>query len=786
MSRNMKTKRNMRFKGVALLVALLTLGAVSASAQQLTMSVKEGVVECPDDLDARVYYPKTDINDEVCALLKVKPTNELKSPLILEVGGLGVEAREEKPNGEIWFYLPARVKNLTFSCRGYSDIPPIPVRMKSATVYRLTLHTDATFQTVQNAVASAAFLKMIINTEGAVVSLGRTDDYEMVCRSLEDKLFTERLNYGTYYYKVEHPLYETQSGTVEVKAGVADQYINLRPAFGYLDVTSSPSGADLFVNGKNVGKTPWKGSERYARGKVELRFNLPDYYPLRKEVVLAGNGSEEKFHFDLKPKFGTVECICDDSEAEIWIDDEYKGKGRWSGRVGSYTQHVVEARREGHKSQSIIVEVQDGENISRRIGAPVAMYGMLELMTTPELCKILVDGAPMGTTPTILTLLVGKHKLTLSAEGYQTATINVDIAHNETIALTHKLEKAVAPAPAPTSAPAKSNGYKVGDYYDDGTKQGVIFEISADGKYGKIVSLKEGYKRWASENVEKKKTEATSLTDGMANMKVIQSIRGWQEKYPAFAWCASFGEGWYLPSRDELAAISESYTAINNTLSAKGDPLAVYHWSSSEKDFQFAWYVDVKSGGSNNFSKRNNSFVRAVAVVKIGGSATASSRTYKVGDYYDDGTKQGVVFEVTDGGKHGKIVSLTEARKRWAIYDVREKTTGATSRTDGMANMRKIQSIGGWKNKYPAFAWCASLGEGWYLPARGELKTIYKAKTAINKTLSSKGETIISDNWHLSSFEFNYFCVWNVDMTDGSLGSTYKDFDDYVRAVSAF
>ena len=52
-------------------------------------------------------------------------------------------------------------------------------------------------------------------------------------------------------------------------------------------------------------------------------------------------------------------------------------------------------------------------------------------------------------------------------------------------------------------------------------------------------------------------------------------------------------------------------------------------------------------------------------------SALGSTKTYKVGDYYDDGAKQGVVFEVTPDGKHGKIVSLTESSEalQWTSDD---------------------------------------------------------------------------------------------------------------------
>ncbi len=587
-------------------MALLFATSVSAVAQQLTMSIKDEVVECADDLDARVYFPKMDMNDEVCALLKVTPTNPLKEKLILEVGGLGVVARVEQENGEIWFYLPAKVKNLRFSCAGYSTPPTIPVNFKSATVYRLTIHTDAVFQTVQNAVLNATFLKIIVGVDGAVVSLGRTAEYEMVSKNLDGKIFTQRLNFDTYHYKVEHPLYETATGIVEVKAGLKDLHIDLKPAYGYLNITSSPSGASLYVDGRKVGTTPWSGEERFGRGRVEVKIQTDNYYPLRQEIAIVGRGEAEKFHFDLRPQFGTVECVCDDAEAELWIDEEYKGKGRWTGPIGSLSQHILEARRAGHQSQSVAIAVKEGESATYRVGAPVALYGMLELQTTPELCEIKVDGKAMGTTPTILSLLVGKHKVELSADGYQTDAFDVEIAHNQTSAFSRELKEAKAIAKT----------YKVGDLYDDGIKKGVVFEVSADGKSGKIVSLEESQQQWATDDVWENATDATSETDGAMNMRKIQSIRGWQEKYPAFAWCASLGEGWYLPAKNELPAIYKAKTKINATLKKQGLEITNnWYWSSTEdsaKEF-CAWVVGMGNGGTDYGGKFNYYYVRAVS-----------------------------------------------------------------------------------------------------------------------------------------------------------------------------
>ena len=104
-----------------------------------------------------------------------------------------------------------------------------------------------------------------------------------------------------------------------------------------------------------------------------------------------------------------------------------------------------------------------------------------------------------------------------------------------------------------------------------------------------------------------------------------------------------------------------------------------------------------------------------IALLAIGVNAgngnngtTVTDGPYKVGDYYNDGTKEGIVFEVYDGGWHGKIVSLDYSKEQWAVDAVYENATGATSKTAGMNNMNRIKKLPNWKENYPAFAWCAS------------------------------------------------------------------------------
>ena len=183
-----------------------------------------------------------------------------------------------------------------------------------------------------------------------------------------------------------------------------------------------------------------------------------------------------------------------------------------------------------------------------------------------------------------------------------------------------------------------------------------------------------------------------------------------------------------------------------------------------------------------------------IAFMAIGVNAGNDNKTvtgapYKVGDYYNDGVKEGVVFVVYDGGYHGKIVSVDESRELWVGETVRENVTAATSKGDGMGNMNKIKKLPDWKSNYPAFAWCASLGDGWYLPAVDELILIYENKSIINRRLNERGygEVVNDLYWSSTEVEEEPDCAWYVNMNDGDSSYNSKNYIDFsVRAVSAF
>lgn len=105
------------------------------------------------------------------------------------------------------------------------------------------------------------------------------------------------------------------------------------------------------------------------------------------------------------------------------------------------------------------------------------------------------------------------------------------------------------------------------------------------------------------------------------------------------------------------------------------------------------------------------------------------SRSYAVGDLFDEGGVTGIVIHTTDGGRHGVLLSLNSADLAFVSpkeRDLAEITIGLSDTQDGWQNLlvmeRFVQEKGLSWSSFPAYEWCRSLGPGWYLPAVDELK----------------------------------------------------------------
>ena len=119
---------------------------------------------------------------------------------------------------------------------------------------------------------------------------------------------------------------------------------------------------------------------------------------------------------------------------------------------------------------------------------------------------------------------------------------------------------------------------------------------------GYVMSISEANRQWSS---QKGKIGATSLDDGMANRKALESVvesnaSADLNKFYAFKYCMNFGQDWYLPALNELMKIYSNVSELNAMLTKIGGTiLDGTYWSSTEYDSYDAYYVQFSNGKSN-------------------------------------------------------------------------------------------------------------------------------------------------------------------------------------------
>lgn len=202
---------------------------------------------------------------------------------------------------------------------------------------------------------------------------------------------------------------------------------------------------------------------------------------------------------------------------------------------------------------------------------------------------------------------------------------------------------AAAPASSEPAAPVYeapvemvARTYEIGDYYNANGLRGVVCQLNEEGTHGLLISMEEATLPWSvfAKKEEWRRTGVADRKDGSANMAAMERYiadngLSWSD-FPAFDWCRRQGEGWYLPSIDELIVIGHLYNGgsrirsnrqtrqrFNDSLKSNGGERMdrmMYYFSSTELDGKFAAtsHMAIEPPYVVEIPKHNKFLVRAV------------------------------------------------------------------------------------------------------------------------------------------------------------------------------
>lgn len=171
------------------------------------------------------------------------------------------------------------------------------------------------------------------------------------------------------------------------------------------------------------------------------------------------------------------------------------------------------------------------------------------------------------------------------------------------------------------------------------------------------------------------------------------------------------------------------------------------------------------------------------AQVKVGDILCEGNKVVSLDDFdSSNATAIGVVFYVDDSGEHGCAVDLQdEGLFTWGGYGADSQLENYSRRgsaADDMDGKNNTKTIIESKKNYPAFK-AVNFSKGWYLPAAGQLKQLYKNLDDVNPSLEKVGDQIVRaiGITYWSSTEYSDIDAWYIS-TIGGLDHTSNGYND--------
>ncbi|AEJ62032.1 PEGA domain protein [Spirochaeta thermophila DSM 6578] len=143
-----------------------------------------------------------------------------------------------------------------------------------------------------------------------------------------------------------------------------------------LFITSVPTGARVYINGKYAGETPFR-VEQAERHTYRVKIEMDEYVPY-ETIVRVHEPRIYRVEASLvRDEAGLV--IDADVGADVFVDERFMGSAPVEVRVTSGT-HRVRVEREGYHAETKKVEVQPGQtlNLSFRLKEKRPLFAGLE------------------------------------------------------------------------------------------------------------------------------------------------------------------------------------------------------------------------------------------------------------------------------------------------------------------------------------------------------------------------------------------------------------------------
>jgi len=165
---------------------------------------------------------------------------------------------------------------------------------------------------------------------------------------------------GTYDVILKMDRYRRTIKPISItEEGEQEFTIDMEPIMGTLSVQTTPPGAKVILDGKEIGVTPL-AKHALQVGNYSYQVNHPDYYPEEKTFTVEDNFNME-FDHQLRPIEAELSINSRPSSATVWLNNiqqAAKTPAKFALKPGQY---LISVHIAGHLQADQLVELKANE-----------------------------------------------------------------------------------------------------------------------------------------------------------------------------------------------------------------------------------------------------------------------------------------------------------------------------------------------------------------------------------------------------------------------------------------
>ncbi|MEX0617850.1 MAG: PEGA domain-containing protein [Pseudohongiellaceae bacterium] len=222
---------------------------------------------------------------------------------------------------------------------------------------------------------------------------------------------------GTHELTIESARYLSFRKQIEIEGRTIEQNeeVNLDPAWAVVNLSSSPSGAEVLVDGEAAGSTPL--TAELLQGDREITIRLAGHKAWQDHIEISAGEDLSLPDVELEPADGLVFIQSVPTGAGVTINGEFRGQTPLQVALQPDAQHTVALFKNGYEAATTTLQTASGEE--RGVTLPLdPIMTQVNLAVQPEDAEVYVNGQYRGPADQPLELMAASQTVEIRKRGY--------------------------------------------------------------------------------------------------------------------------------------------------------------------------------------------------------------------------------------------------------------------------------------------------------------------------------------------------------------------------------